>query len=237
MRAWIYDRVFARLTTGWYREVLKRLPKGACILDVGIGTGSALARNALLVNERRLQVVGIDVDGGYLRSCRHHLAEAGLAQSVSTRLESIYDHRGGPYQAVYFSGSFMLLPDPVAALRHVSHLLSPAGRIYFTQTINTKRVPALEKLKPMLHRITSIHFGRVTYEHELLDAIRQAGLQLDGWHTLGRTGSLAFCLATARRPIGAVAGEMVAAAAAATTPAYRNELGGGPQPASVSLSR
>ncbi len=231
MRSWIYDQVFLHLTTGWYREVLRRLPPGASILDVGIGTGSALARNAPLVNERDLRIMGIDVDGSYLRSCRRRLADAGLSQSVTTRLESIYDHRGGPYEAVYFSGSFMLLPDPVTALRHVTQLLSPAGRIYFTQTINTRSAPVLERLKPMLHRLTSIHFGRVTYEHELLNAIRGADLQLDSWHTLGRAGSLAFCLATARKPIRAIPNEPPLSAVLAER---GEDLG---QPASVSVSR
>ncbi len=236
MRAWIYDRVFLRLTTGWYREVLRRLPRGACILDVGIGTGSALARNASLVNERDLQVVGIDVDGGYLRSCRRQLAEAGLTRSVRTRLESIYDHRGGPYDAVYFSGSFMLLADPVAALRHVADLISPTGRIYFTQTINTKTTPVLEKLKPLLHQVTSIHFGRVTYESELVEAIHRANLQLDGWHTLGRAGSLAFCLATARRPVRPITDARPATAGDAM-PRRHDKLSGHPEPARVSFGR
>jgi SAM-dependent methyltransferase len=233
MRAWIYDKVFLRLTAGWYREVLRRLPRGARILDVGIGTGSALAKNARLVNERDLRVVGIDVDGGYLRSCRRHVADAGLSRSVTARLESVYDHRGGPYEAVYFSGSFMLLSDPLGALRHVADLLSPTGRIYFTQTINTKRAPFLERLKPALHRLTSIHFGQVTYEHDFVDAIHGAGLQLDGWHTLGRTGSLVFCLAAARRPAGPVTTERWPM----PPPLPReHELGRGQQPASASFS-
>jgi ubiquinone/menaquinone biosynthesis C-methylase UbiE len=233
MRAWIYDRIFLHLTSGWYREVLRRLPRGACMLDVGIGTGSALARNAALVNERDLQVVGVDVDGSYLRRCRRRLGEAGLARRVKTRLESIYHHKGGPYQAVYFSGSFMLLPDPVAALRHVTRLLAPGGRIYLTLTINTRKAPILERLKPMLHRLTSIHFGRVTYEHQLLDTIRRADLQLDGWHTLARTGNFAFCLATARRPIGPLSSDLALAGA---TAGVEDNLGA-PQPASVTVGR
>jgi SAM-dependent methyltransferase len=233
MRAWIYDKVFLRLTAGWYREVLRRLPRGARILDVGIGTGSALAKNAGLVNERGLHVVGIDVDGGYLRSCRRRVADAGLSRSVTARLESVYDHRGGPYDAVYFSGSFMLLSDPVGALRHVADLLSPAGRIYFTQTINTRRAPLLERLKPALHRLTSIHFGQVTYEHELTDAILRAGLQLEGWHPLGRAGSLTFCLATARPLAGPTSVERWPT----PPPLPRDhQLGGSRQPASASFS-
>jgi hypothetical protein len=94
----------------------------------------------------------------------------------------------------------MVLPDPVGALRHVADLLSPTGRIYFTQTIHTKRAPLLEKLKPMLHRLTTIHFGRVTYQHELAEVVREAGLCLDEAVILGRARDPCFCLAIARIP-------------------------------------
>ena len=202
MRAWIYDRTFAGLTAGWYREVLKRLPRGARLLDVGIGTGGALVRNAGLVKERNLRIVGVDIDSAYLRRCRKLVAEAGLARHVVPMLQSIYDHRGGPYDAIYFSASFMLLPDPVGALRHAAQMLSHGGRVYFTQTIHTKRSPVMEKVKPMLHRLTTIHFGRVTYEQELVDVVRRAGLHLHEWRNLGGARDLRFCLATAERPVG-----------------------------------
>jgi hypothetical protein len=58
MRGWIYDRLVAGMTTSWYREVLSRLPYGARVLDVGIGTGSALAGCAEVVRSKDLQVVG-----------------------------------------------------------------------------------------------------------------------------------------------------------------------------------
>jgi SAM-dependent methyltransferase len=203
MRAWIYDRTFVGLTVGWYREVLKRLPRGARLLDVGIGTGGALVRNAALVRLRDLHIVGIDIDRVYLRRCRKLIAEARLGRHVEPLLESVYDHHGGPYDAVYFSASFMLLPDPVGALCHAAQLLVPGGRIYFTQTIHTKRSPVMEKVKPLLHRLTTIHFGRVTYEHELVEVVRRAGLRLHEWHHLGGTRDLRFCLAMARRPVTA----------------------------------
>lgn len=208
MRAWIYDQTFAGLTVGWYREVLKRLPRGARLLDVGIGTGGALVRNAELVKARDLHIVGVDIDRVYLRRCRKLVAQAGLARHVVPLLESVYDHCGGPYDAIYFSASFMLLPDPVGALRHAAQMLSPGGRVYFTQTIHTKRAPVMEKVKPMLHRLTTIHFGRVTYEHELVDVVRRCGFHLQEWHHLGGSRDLRFCLAMAKRPVRAVGDEL-----------------------------
>ena len=92
-----------------------------------------------------------------------------------------------------------IMPEPEQALRHCSTLLSPVGRIYFTQTIQMQPARWMEVLKPMLKRITSIDFGRITYENEFKAQIRAAGLELEELTTLARHGSRASCIAVARR--------------------------------------
>ena len=46
----------------WYQAVFQRLQRGDRILDVGIGTASALVKNKEEILERRLSVVGIDYE-------------------------------------------------------------------------------------------------------------------------------------------------------------------------------
>jgi len=50
-------------------------------------------------------------------------------EGCSVTCQSIYDFKGenGPYDCIYFSGSLMIMPDPVAALVHVQSLLRPRG--------------------------------------------------------------------------------------------------------------
>ncbi|HLL81737.1 MAG TPA: class I SAM-dependent methyltransferase, partial [Longimicrobium sp.] len=170
-------------------EVLRRVPEGAVLLDVGIGTAGALLANAGLVTRRSLRVVGIDIDADYVARARQRLGESSLSGCAEVRLESIYDHQGGPYDAVYFSGSFMLLPEPERALRHCCTLLRPHGRIFFTQTIQKEPARWMEVLKPMLKRVTSIDFGRVTYEDAFRAQIRDAGLQLEEFTALSGNGA------------------------------------------------
>lgn len=198
MRSAIYDGLILRLTARWYAAVLERVPQGARMLDVGIGTAGALLANAAQVARKDLRITGIDIDADYIRHARTRLRDSPLAERVEVRLESVYDHRGGPYDAVYFSASFMLLPEPERALRHCRELLKPDGRIHFTQTIQTRPARWVEVLKPMLKRFTSIDFGRVTYEAEFRAQVRAAGLELEEYTILARHGSRASCLAVAR---------------------------------------
>jgi 2-polyprenyl-3-methyl-5-hydroxy-6-metoxy-1,4-benzoquinol methylase len=198
MRGFIYDSLILRLTSRWYAEVLRRLPEGATLLDVGIGTAGALLENGQLVKRKGLRVTGIDIDADYIERAQRRLRDSPLADRAEVRLESVYDHHGGPYDAVYFSGSFMLLPEPEQALRHCCALLKADGRIFFTQTIQKQPARWMEILKPMLKWVTSIDFGRVTYEDEFTAQVRAAGLELEEFTTLAQHGSRASCIAVAR---------------------------------------
>ena len=200
LRARIYDAAILSLTTHWYAEVLDRVPEGATLLDVGIGTGGALAGNADRVREKNLRVVGIDIDGDYVARCTARLGEAGLADHVEARLESVYEHHGGPYDAIYFSASFMLLPDPQKALDHVGHQLSESGRLYFTQTFENERSAFMERLKPMLRTLTTIDFGKVTYEDDFRAELARANVTIEELTRLGGTRARSYFLAVGRAP-------------------------------------
>lgn len=211
-RGWLYDRLVAGMTSGWYREVLRRLPCGTRLLDVGIGTGAALVRCADLIRERELAIVGIDVDADYLARCERAVRRAGLA-GVSPRLESVYEHHDGPYDAAYFSASLMLLPDPVAAVRRVATLLRPGGTLYATQTFQLRRSRLAERGKPLIRYVTTIEFGRVTYEEDFRACLAAAGVELAEFHTMSANRQFAHRLAIARpvpKPAAKPVGERVA---------------------------
>ncbi len=178
-RAFLYDAAIVRMTAEWYRAVLARLAMHCRLLDIGIGTGAALLANAAVIREKDLHVTGIDVDVAYVDRCRKMIARYGLGDRIKVELESVDDHRGGPYDAAYFSGSFMLLPDPSGALRHVADLLTPGGRVYFTQTFEHQPSRVLEVVKPLLRFVTTIEFGRVTYAPEFRRALAAGGFEVE----------------------------------------------------------
>ena len=92
---------------------------------------------------------------------------------------SIYDHHGS-YDCIYFSASFMLLPDPEKALLHVVSLLKnkKKGKIFFTQTIENKKNIFLESIKPYLKFFTTIDFGNVTYEKDFLLLLEKCHMKI-----------------------------------------------------------
>jgi tRNA A58 N-methylase Trm61 len=197
LRGWIYDAALLPLTTRWYGEVLRRLPERTRLLDVGIGTGGALAANAELVRKMDLQVVGVDIDAHYVERAQQAMLRAGLADRVQVRLQSVTDHVEGPYGAVYFSASFMLMPDPAAVLRHVGGQLEPGGRVFFTQTFHDRPSPLMERIKPLLGRVTTIEFGRVTYEADFLQTVAAGGFKVVEMVTMQASGHRSYRLIAA----------------------------------------
>ncbi len=195
MRAWIYDKAIGPLTGKWYRSVLDHVPDGAHLLDVGIGTGGALVDNADTVRSKDLRITGVDIDRDYVKRAQSAVYKHKLVEHVDVMLESVYDHQGGPYDVVYFSASFMLMPDPGKALRHVSTLLNDGGRIFFTQTFQDKRSVFVERAKPLLKKLTTIEFGTVTYEKDFLALLEACDMEVLELSTMGRQGSRSFRLA------------------------------------------
>lgn len=174
----MYDRALIRLTSTWYREVLERVPRGAHVLDVGIGTAGALLSCAEVLEARDLRVTGVDIDRTYVARARRRVAASAVTDRVSVHHEALQEHGGGPYDAVYFAASFMLFPDPPDALAHARRVLAPDGVVLFTQTFQDRPSPWMDWLKPRLKRFTGIDFGQVTYEPDFLATLHAAGLEV-----------------------------------------------------------
>uniref|UniRef100_A0A7S4EVM4 Methyltransferase domain-containing protein n=1 Tax=Chrysotila carterae TaxID=13221 RepID=A0A7S4EVM4_CHRCT len=185
----VYDFLIVRMTAKWYLAVIKELANNAHLLDVGIGTATALAKNATLLQSKKISVVGIDYEAAYIKRAKSVIQEAELEDLVSVHCKSVYDEQIGhlsggggaaakQFTDAYFSGSLTLMPDPPAALRAVASLLRPGGRIYITQTFQNRPSPLAECVKPMLRWLTTIDFGAVTYHSQVTEIVKKAGLKI-----------------------------------------------------------
>lgn len=178
VRSQVYDSAIVPFTTRWYAEVLDELPSNSRLLDVGVGTGAALVANEAKLRAKNITVVGVDYDKAYVDECKANIERAGLGDVVTCFCADFYDFTLPDerlFHNVYFSGSFMILPDSPKAVRKAFDLMvdREEGRLFFTQTFELQKNTMLEWFKPALAYVTSIDFGRVTYGEDFDAALAE----------------------------------------------------------------
>ena len=97
-RSWCYDYVIVWMTASWYRAFLVRLPTNAEVLDIGIGTATALLHNRDILVSKKINVIGLDIDNDYT-SKYHSSRMAG--QSYNS--EGVADQDTELFGQQYFS--------------------------------------------------------------------------------------------------------------------------------------
>ena len=72
IRPLLYDILFGLpidvATPNLYRTFLSQVKENSQILEIGIGTGLTLEKNANLIRSKNIQIHGIDIDDSYLES-------------------------------------------------------------------------------------------------------------------------------------------------------------------------
>lgn len=171
----VYDIVITQTLTRYvyrdfYATAKDKIQSSKAILDVGIGTGYALESIIGRIPEST-NVLGLDIDPAYVKSAQKRFARR---KNVEVRLEDFYkfDAERQKFDIIIFSMSIMLMPDQVKAIEIAKSLLADDGRIYFLLTLQNKKNKLLEKIKPIIKYVTTIDFGKVTYENEF-DALRE----------------------------------------------------------------
>ena len=153
-----------------------------------------------------------DIDDAYVQAGKYAINEAGLSDRISIDNVNIYDGKerilelattskfdatvnsnGQFLDAVYFSGSFSLLPDPVKALQLVSTFVKKkeegggtndtnekkkGGGIYITQTYQRRTPFFMPYVKPILKYITTIDFGQLVSEEDIMQTFKESGLKV-----------------------------------------------------------
>ena len=170
----IYDTLIVNMTEKWYRSCLSKLEDGSTVLDVGVGTAGALLRCLDLVESKKLKIIGIDYNGFYIKSAEKSIEKANASDRISVYELDLYNEdkvqsliEKGSIDAVYFSGSFSLLPDPNGALKSILPLLKRDGKVYITQTYQKRSPPLLGFFKPLIKYLTTIDFGRLIKVEEI----------------------------------------------------------------------
>jgi SAM-dependent methyltransferase len=105
---------------------------GQRVLDIGSGLGDVSMIAAGLVGSSG-EIVGIELDAGYVARARERVAAAGFRHVtfIHADVTDIRNHR--PFDAVVGRLVLNHCPDPVAVLRSLSQLVVPGGVIAFQE--------------------------------------------------------------------------------------------------------
>ncbi|OPL11633.1 MAG: hypothetical protein AVO39_04765 [delta proteobacterium MLS_D] len=167
MLNYLYKLIIDDVTDICYGNCLDFFPRNSRILDVGIGNGIMLETYHRLIKLKNLDITGIDVNRHYLKHCQKMIHRHGLEDSVhihNTAVESYIPPGNEYFDFVLFSMSFMLFDDQHYVLERIRPWLKPGGEVVFFQTMFKNHSFFLDVVKPRLKYITTIDFGRVTYE-------------------------------------------------------------------------
>jgi len=167
MKNALYKLLINNATTCCYETALNYFPAHSSILDVGIGNGIMLTQYHTLIKSKALHITGIDINASYLKHCHARIQTYNLGELITIShdcIETYTPPKSLSFDFIFFSMSFMLFENQQYVLTRVQRWLKPEGKLVFFQTMYHNRFILMEFIKPRLKYITSIDFGRVTYD-------------------------------------------------------------------------
>lgn len=181
MKNRLYKFIIYDVTEQCYENCLNYFPEGSRILDVGIGNGAMLEKFHRLIRAKGLKLTGIDINKSYIDHCDRLIRTYSLEDHISIHHEPVEAYRppeNNYFDFVLFSMSFMLFSDQKLVLDRIRDCVRPGGEIVFFQTMFKDRSPLIEFVKPKLKYVTTIDFGRVTYERDFFALLREKKLSV-----------------------------------------------------------
>lgn len=177
----LYNVIINKVTDYCYMNCLDYFPKDSVILDVGIGNGKMLKSYHSLIKSKNLKIIGIDINESYLNHSARLIKNLQVEDHVElyrAPIETYERPDGRNFDYIIFSMSFMLFDNQHFVLDKVADWLNPGGEIIFFQTMFKKKSRLIEFIKPKLKYITTIDFGRVTYDKDFYDILNEKNLSV-----------------------------------------------------------
>jgi len=181
MRNYLYKLIIDDVTDICYKNCLDYFPPDSKILDVGIGNGIMIRQYHDVIKSKGLQITGIDINEDYLKHCRSLIRRWELGDQIEVHfspVESYAPPEGEYFDYILFSMSFMLFEDQKLVLDRIKPWLKPYGKVVFFQTMFKDKSLLLEVIKPKLKYVTTIDFGRVTYDRDFYDLLDRSEISV-----------------------------------------------------------
>ncbi len=181
MKNQLYKLIIINVTEHCYENCLNYFPEHSKILDVGIGNGAMLNKYHQLIKAKNLKLTGIDVNKSYMNHCDRLIKMYHLEDHLEIYHKSVEEYvppQNNYFDFVLFSMSFMLFNDQKLVLERIKDCLKPEGEIVFFQTMFKERSRVMEFIKPKLKYVTTIDFGKVTYEEDFFSLLNEKNLSI-----------------------------------------------------------
>ena len=182
--SFIYDLIFSKPVTGFtYLKLINRLKSIhkletiESILDVGVGTGTALN---YVISEipKNVKIDGVDIDEHYVLTCQKLFENKSNVTIILKDFYDLEENYSKKYDLILFTSSFMLLPDKDKALQVAKKLLKKNGKIYFILTLVETRKSLIEIFKPLLKYVLTVDFGEALTETQFIDILSKNNLKI-----------------------------------------------------------
>ena len=172
----IYDYFLSSHTTKLMKIALEKIPENSSILDVGIGTGTALTQNADLIKEKNIYITGIDINSTYLAKCKENIKEKELERYVKVFNDDINTFATNErFDIILFSDSFAVIPNIYEILKECKVFLSDIGKMMVISALFKEHSMWQSFVKKNIKYLTFVEFGNLMLKDDLLNFIYDAG--------------------------------------------------------------
>lgn len=177
IRSYCYDRIqeHSAGTPFLYEKALTTMFNNTSVLEIGIGNGICIEKNAEKIRSKNLTIKGLDIDKEYLQICQQRIIQNNLTDNVSCALFDLLKiDEKEQYDYIFYPGSY-----PVIAKGLMKTMLDKSkkllrddnSRIIFSHSLymenkNTSKtmLKILDIIKKKLKYVPMIwtDFGRMT---------------------------------------------------------------------------
>ena len=151
-------------------ELWARVPEGARVLEVGVGTGINLS-----YYPRAARVTAIDISERMLKRAKARADRLGVTVELSLMDAQRLTFDDASFDSVVATFVFCSVPDPVAGLREAGRVLRPGGQLLLLEHVRSENPVAgkvMDWLNPLVVRLSGANINRRTVEN-----VRLAGFE------------------------------------------------------------
>jgi ubiquinone/menaquinone biosynthesis C-methylase UbiE len=171
-------------------EIDQRLPIGARVLEVGVGTG----KNIPYWPENKL-MTAVDLTPEMLKQAIKKAQALDKQSKIEVDDVQALDSSSNSFEGAAASFVFCSVPDPVLGLEELKRVVRPGGTIVLLEHVRSETVVVgkiMDLLNPIIVRIVGANINRDTVQN-----VRRSGLDIERIEDLGMSGLVKLIIARA----------------------------------------